>query len=171
MTPLLVDKGPVVLFNHGYGVSRGMYTALMSELASRGFVVVTADFLESPFVEFPDGRTYKPLMSYIALRSVKQGEYYVDRYEDSPPRNVISSTSSTDLAPERRAWAEDDLLQEPSHDQGTSTPHRSIAEEAAEFNDRFINPSLVAPLRGVWIADKNATREGEAEVPNGDDSV
>lgn len=62
----LVEKAPVVLFNHGYSVSRAMYTVVVSELASRGFVVVTADFLESPFVEFPDGRTYRPTIPFPA---------------------------------------------------------------------------------------------------------
>lgn len=69
--PRLVENAPVVLFNHGYGVSRGMYTAVVSELASRGFVVVTADFLESPFVEFPDGRTYKPTIPFPADKAAQ----------------------------------------------------------------------------------------------------
>ncbi|WP_242906215.1 alpha/beta hydrolase family protein [Actinomadura terrae] len=55
---------PVVLFSPGYGSMRAMGTALVEDLASRGYVVVTIDHTyDSQFVEFPGGRlelTRKP---------------------------------------------------------------------------------------------------------------
>lgn len=48
---------PVVLFSHGHGSSRGLGTALIEELASRGYVVVAVDHpYDAGAVEFPDGR-------------------------------------------------------------------------------------------------------------------
>ena len=43
------DRGgpfPIVLFSHGYGASRLYYSNLLSGIASWGFVVVSADYLE-----------------------------------------------------------------------------------------------------------------------------
>ncbi|MGI5151215.1 alpha/beta hydrolase family protein [Plantactinospora sp. CA-294935] len=48
---------PVVLFSPGGGVARAHGTMLATELASRGYVVVTVDHTyETPEVEFPGGR-------------------------------------------------------------------------------------------------------------------
>jgi hypothetical protein len=48
---------PVVLFSPGGGASRQENTALIEDLASRGYVVVSFDHTyETPVVEFPDGR-------------------------------------------------------------------------------------------------------------------
>ncbi len=48
---------PVVLFSPGFGASREENTALIEDLASRGYVVVSFDHTyEAPVVEFPDGR-------------------------------------------------------------------------------------------------------------------
>ncbi|AVT29048.1 lipase [Plantactinospora sp. BC1] len=48
---------PVVLFSPGGGVARAHGTMLVTELASRGYVVVTVDHTyETPEVEFPGGR-------------------------------------------------------------------------------------------------------------------
>jgi dienelactone hydrolase len=48
---------PVVLFSPGGGASREENTALIEDLASRGYVVVSFDHTyEAPVVEFPDGR-------------------------------------------------------------------------------------------------------------------
>jgi dienelactone hydrolase len=49
---------PVVLFSPGFGASREENTALIEDLASRGYVVVSFDHTyETAVVEFPDGRT------------------------------------------------------------------------------------------------------------------
>ncbi|MFF2851766.1 alpha/beta hydrolase family protein [Streptomyces sp. NPDC058001] len=48
---------PVVLFSPGYGAMRELCTALVQDLASQGFVVVTLDHTyEASIVEFPGGR-------------------------------------------------------------------------------------------------------------------
>jgi dienelactone hydrolase len=48
---------PVVLFSPGFGASREQNTALIEDLASRGYVVVSFDHTyEAPVVEFRDGR-------------------------------------------------------------------------------------------------------------------
>lgn len=59
-TPVTRDRGgghPVVLFSPGYGSMRELGTALVEDLASRGYVVVTMDHThEAQIVEFPSGR-------------------------------------------------------------------------------------------------------------------
>jgi dienelactone hydrolase len=50
-------RHPVVLFSPGFGVPRGIYTALLEDLASDGFVVVALDHpYDAAVVEFPGGR-------------------------------------------------------------------------------------------------------------------
>ncbi|MGY0234303.1 alpha/beta hydrolase family protein [Longispora urticae] len=50
-------NGPVVLFSPGLGMARGTTTALVSDLASHGYTVVTVDHPgEGSPVAFPDGR-------------------------------------------------------------------------------------------------------------------
>ena len=48
---------PVVIFSPGYGAPRAVYTGLVTQLASRGFVVLVLDHpYESAVTELPDGR-------------------------------------------------------------------------------------------------------------------
>ncbi|MEU6038021.1 lipase [Actinomadura sp. NPDC047616] len=48
---------PVVLYSPGFGTLRGLGTAVVEELVSRGYVVVTMDHTyEAALVEFPGGR-------------------------------------------------------------------------------------------------------------------
>ncbi|GAA3752666.1 hypothetical protein HDA32_004518 [Spinactinospora alkalitolerans] len=51
-----LGERPVVLFSPGGGVSRTLGTALVQDLASRGYVVVTVDHTGEAPVEFPGGR-------------------------------------------------------------------------------------------------------------------
>ncbi|MCX5922697.1 MAG: hypothetical protein NTX86_05225 [Candidatus Dependentiae bacterium] len=48
---------PVVIFSHGFGAPRYLYTSLLEDLASRGYIVVAPShtYASDP-VEFPDGR-------------------------------------------------------------------------------------------------------------------
>jgi predicted dienelactone hydrolase len=49
---------PVVLFSTGYGVERQLYTGLVQDLASHGYVVVALDHPhDASIVSFPDGHT------------------------------------------------------------------------------------------------------------------
>lgn len=55
--PVIAGRHPIVLFSPGYAVMRGLYTSLLVDLASRGFVVVALDHTyEAPVVQFPGGR-------------------------------------------------------------------------------------------------------------------
>lgn len=54
-----VDRGrhPVVFYSPGFGLERTASTALVEELASHGYIVVTIDHThDAQFVEFPGGR-------------------------------------------------------------------------------------------------------------------
>jgi len=54
---LSVQRHPVVLYSPGYGDDRELGTGLVSDLASRGYIVVTTDYTyEAAEVEFPGGR-------------------------------------------------------------------------------------------------------------------
>jgi EmrB/QacA subfamily drug resistance transporter len=49
---------PVVLFSTGYGLERQLYTGLVSDLASHGYIVVAIDHPhDANIVAFPDGHT------------------------------------------------------------------------------------------------------------------
>jgi hypothetical protein len=118
------------------------------------------------------GRTYKPLMKFIALRSVKRGQQYTDLI--SPPNesngsvtDVNTRSASTDLAPERDAWAETASITSGANMRyfretrvGIVKPYQQAVDETDETGLRFMNPSLIAPLDGLWIMDKNFRREG-----------
>ncbi|GAA3219517.1 lipase [Dactylosporangium siamense] len=55
--PALPGHRPVVLYSPGFGMERTAGTAVVEELASHGYIVVTIDHThDSPLVEFPDGR-------------------------------------------------------------------------------------------------------------------
>ncbi|MFF0338687.1 alpha/beta hydrolase family protein [Kribbella sp. NPDC004875] len=57
LAPVLPGRRPVVLFSPGFGVPRGLASITVSELASRGYVVVTVDHTyEVAGVDFPGGR-------------------------------------------------------------------------------------------------------------------
>ncbi|KAI2627908.1 hypothetical protein GGS26DRAFT_123005 [Hypomontagnella submonticulosa] len=52
-----VASAPVMLFSHGFGFTRGLYTALLQDLASCGWVVAAVDHpYDAGMVEYPDGR-------------------------------------------------------------------------------------------------------------------
>jgi len=55
--PVQPGRHPVVLYSPGFGLERTASTALVEELASRGYIVVTIDHThDAQFVEFPGGR-------------------------------------------------------------------------------------------------------------------
>ncbi|WP_067833493.1 alpha/beta hydrolase family protein [Nocardia lijiangensis] len=61
------DRWPVVLFSPGYGAPRAFYTALVAELASRGFVILAVDHpYETAVVELADGRLATPVGDFPA---------------------------------------------------------------------------------------------------------
>lgn len=55
--PVMKKRLPLVVFSHAYTASRGVYTSLITDLASRGFIVASLDHTSDAFaVEFPDGK-------------------------------------------------------------------------------------------------------------------
>lgn len=55
--PLVDSELPILVFGHGFGGSRLIYTAQLEELASHGWIIVAVDHTyEAIAVEFPDGR-------------------------------------------------------------------------------------------------------------------
>lgn len=63
---------PVVLYQPGQGDVRELGTGLVSDLASRGYVVVTIDdTYEAAEVEFPDGRVVTPRPNQSPVDSVR----------------------------------------------------------------------------------------------------
>ncbi|KAI5857394.1 hypothetical protein GGS23DRAFT_616753 [Durotheca rogersii] len=62
--PLAADAGagaaPVLLFSHGFGFARGLYAALLQDLASWGWTVAAVDHpYDAAVVEYPDGRVVR----------------------------------------------------------------------------------------------------------------
>ncbi|MBN8866648.1 MAG: hypothetical protein J0H98_03755 [Solirubrobacterales bacterium] len=55
--PVVRRKLPLVVFSHAYTADRAVYTSLVADLASRGFIVASIDHTSDAFaVEFPSGR-------------------------------------------------------------------------------------------------------------------
>ncbi|EME39349.1 hypothetical protein DOTSEDRAFT_75154 [Dothistroma septosporum NZE10] len=128
------------------------------------------------------GKTYKPLLKFIALRSIKRGEA-IESYSDMDPRytdhdvgrsdneetqdspdaplSYTASLNSTNLAPERNIWANDDPVQTAQQAIQHKIKHKRRMPPDSAI--RFVNPSLVAPLGRVWIADKNFRGESAGE--------
>jgi len=95
------------------------------------------------------GNTYKPLLRFIALRSVRRAEQM--GYTDEPDDPVSSEPSIN-----RNPWADTDS----SRGRWETEPRHVRAKDAgSETELRFINPSLVAPLDSVWITDKSARND------------
>ncbi|GAV41496.1 alpha/beta hydrolase family protein [Streptomyces acidiscabies] len=60
---LLRGRCPVILYSHGHGQHRGSSTALVEDLVSHGYVVVTVDHTyDAGQVEFPGGRVERYAM-------------------------------------------------------------------------------------------------------------
>jgi dienelactone hydrolase len=69
---LSVSTYPVVLYQPGFGDVRELGTGLVSDLASRGYVVVTMDeTYEAAEVEFPGGRVVTPRPNQSPADSVR----------------------------------------------------------------------------------------------------
>ncbi|KAF2876546.1 hypothetical protein BDV95DRAFT_229168 [Massariosphaeria phaeospora] len=86
-------------------------------------------------------RTYRPLMKFIALRSLRGAE------QSGLGRGV-----------QEDAFA-------PEHPDRRARHGRLTLDEARESGLRFENPSLVMPLDDVWIMDKRARSENGSAMP------
>lgn len=101
-------------------------------------------------------RTYKPLMRFIALRSVKTAQGHdavTGRYRDSPAESDGEELGGTDeeINSAENVWAStvppalmgDGDLRRVRYDRETSAGR--YVDESKESGVRFVNPSLVAP--------------------------
>ena len=78
---LSARKYPVVVYQPGFGDVRELGTGLVSDLASRGYIVVTMDdTYEAAEVAFPDGRivTPRPNQSYVDSVRVADTRFVLD---------------------------------------------------------------------------------------------
>ena len=58
--PMRRGRYPVLIFSPGYSVPHYLYTALLEDLASRGYVVIAIDHTrETEAVQFPNGQTIR----------------------------------------------------------------------------------------------------------------
>ncbi|MCH4824398.1 hypothetical protein ML462_14590 [Gramella lutea] len=70
--PIAKGKFPVLIFSHGYGSKATGYYALLSELASQGYVIVNMNHTyESLGVTFPDGR--RAFFNYEYQNEISEG--------------------------------------------------------------------------------------------------
>ena len=77
-------RHPVVLYQPGLGDVRELGTGVVSDLASRGYVVVTMDeTYEAAEVEFPGGRvvTPRPDQSYVDAVRIADTRFVLDKLE------------------------------------------------------------------------------------------
>lgn len=116
------------------------------------------------------GKTYKPLMKFIALSAVRRNEHY-EHYTDvqSNTPAYADSLNSTNLAPETNIWASGEGRND--MESGAVTLAVRTDEEGArrERNLPFVNPSLVAPLDAAWIADKPTSTQARLVDTGSDD--
>lgn len=72
--PIAAGRRAVVLYSPGLGDLRFDATALVENLASLGYIVITIDHtLEAPFVEFPDGRIERAPIPFSGPGSAQNG--------------------------------------------------------------------------------------------------
>lgn len=70
--PMADGKFPVLIFSHGYGSKATGYYALLSELASQGYVIINMNHpYESLGVTYPDGR--KVYFDYEYQKKISEG--------------------------------------------------------------------------------------------------
>lgn len=109
--------------------------ALDKEFVAAGLVVPLIPF--TIWYSYYYGRTYEPLMRYIALRSIQWGH--------NADFNIAGGNQGINFPP--------------GHLQRRRS---STLDESRERGLKFVNPSLVVPLEKMWI-NKNTESESESE--------
>lgn len=74
--PVERRKLPLIMFSHAYTANRGVYASLLTDLASRGFIVAAVDHTYDAFaVEFPGGKLVDGMFgSPLASKQVSEAE-------------------------------------------------------------------------------------------------
>ncbi|PVH97804.1 DUF221-domain-containing protein [Periconia macrospinosa] len=103
--------------------------------AFRRAVLIAPLVIATLWFAYVYGRTYRPLMKYIALRSLRHN-------------------SDLGRAIQEEAFA----------DGGNAPEQHQTLDEARERGLRFEHPSLVMSLDGVWIIDKYARSDNNSDV-------
>ncbi|KAI9832419.1 MAG: hypothetical protein M1819_004408 [Sarea resinae] len=106
-------------------------------------------------------RTFEPLTSFIALRSIHRSEHPgVFGGEDSVAFNSLDAPPA------------------PAHGNGGAAARRrrKTIDEQRETGLHFVNPNLISPLEEVWLANKSAARSANGSnnhtaLDDGDENV
>jgi len=89
--PVGSGKFPVLIFSHGYGSKATGYYALLTELASQGYIIINMNHtFESLGVTFPDGRSAYFDYSYqgkISFGSMDVVQPVIDAFKNNLPYN------------------------------------------------------------------------------------
>ncbi|KAI5244191.1 DUF221-domain-containing protein [Aureobasidium subglaciale] len=132
----------VIVFQIAVGGQLALKKALLRSLLLVPLVIASVWFF------YVYGRTYKPLMEFIALKSVRSAEH-------------------DDYASEVQHGADSDN----HHRYQRESNHGLTIDESRERGMRFVNPSMISPLEKVWIADSMRNRSRPAQAPVGDEAA
>jgi hypothetical protein len=135
---------------------------LLKQAVYRGAMMIPL-IIATIWIQIWYGKTYKPLMKFIALSAVKRGEQYNDVEPEPVASPESASVTSSTAALEQNVWADNATPQQSGQTAGRRRQNWRENGDLRERNLPFINPSLVAPLGKIWIAEGN-TREGSALV-------
>ena len=82
-----IDKSNLIIIAPGRGTERFLYTAIIEELASHGFLVASVDMPEIGFVIYNDGLIIKPSSRFKPPRGMMGGPYeLVDKFFEAPTK-------------------------------------------------------------------------------------
>ena len=80
-----LEKYSLVLFSPGRGMERYVYSTLIEDLASHGFIVASVDMPEIGYIVYKDGLTVRPSTRFKPPRGMMAGPYEkVDKFFEQP---------------------------------------------------------------------------------------
>lgn len=80
-----IKQAPLLLFSPGRGTERFLYTTLIEELASHGYIVASVDMPDIGYVLYADGLILTPSTAYKPPRGMMGGPYEkVDQFFEVP---------------------------------------------------------------------------------------
>jgi len=172
--PVVAGRHPLVLFSPGLGFNAALYTAIVEDLASHGYIVAAIDHTFDAVVEFPDGRIEPPaagVPSGLMLRvRVDDMRFVLDRVGCRPGiagvaavgHSMGSMTSAHAIAADGRIRAgvalDGDMVGSPALDRpfllaGNPRHRRATDPVWAGFYDRLRGPRLHFVIDGVLHND------------------
>ncbi|KAG1729727.1 platelet-activating factor acetylhydrolase [Suillus lakei] len=139
--PPFLSKWPVIIFSHGVGCSRLMYSAFCGEMASRGYVVVA--------IEHRDGTG--PSSCITAEGGIQRDFYWLD-WSDLQYAKYLRMTVPALLT--RRSWV--DLDEQPKND--TTLRHVQLEVRKAELEQ--VIKAVHRISQGEQVQQTRLSREG-----------